>query len=147
MADLHERFWSHVRVAELDECWLWCGYINKWGQGRIEIRGKTCIASRVAWILTNGEILPDLCVCHACDRPACCNPNHMFLGTHADNQQDKKRKNRQAKGEKNGRAKLLPGLVREIIQSNAHPRDLATSYGVTENLIRLIKQRKIWRHI
>ncbi|WP_225783601.1 HNH endonuclease [Xenophilus sp. Marseille-Q4582] len=55
-----------------------------------------------------------MAVCHRCDNPACCNPSHLFVATHKQNNDDKVAKRRQAAGEKHGGAKLTAAAVSEI---------------------------------
>lgn len=78
----------------LGACWLWLGVRNDRGYGSLQFRRRVEGAHRVAWMLFQGEIPPDLHVCHHCDCPACCNPAHLFLGTRRDNMRDMLRKER-----------------------------------------------------
>lgn len=87
---LHERFWSKVNTGDgPDDCWLWEGAKAPFGHGHITDGGKTLYTHRLAWELTNGPIPAGLFVCHRCDRPSCCNPAHLYLGTPKDNVQDR----------------------------------------------------------
>lgn len=88
-------FWA--RVKKSDSCWEWTG-ANNGGYGRMEVAGKLTYAHRLAWELANGSGPGDLCVCHRCDNPACVRPDHLFLGTFADNMGDKISKGRQSRG-------------------------------------------------
>lgn len=92
------RFWRHV--VKTADCWNWIGAKNKQGYGHFTIRarpGLTCehtSAHRFVWSLERGEIPPGLCVLHRCDNPSCVRPDHLFLGTVNDNNQDAKVKSR-----------------------------------------------------
>ena len=84
-------------VAPPDEngCEVWTGELNEKGYGRRRFRdGKNRRIHRVVWELRNGPIPDGLLVCHRCDNPPCCNPEHLFLGTHADNVLDMMAKGR-----------------------------------------------------
>ena len=91
---LDERFWTSVLIASDADCWIWQkskdrkGY-GKFGTGSMKDGTRRIeIASRMAWIITHGEIEDGLFVCHRCDNPSCCNPSHLYLGTCADNLQE-----------------------------------------------------------
>lgn len=83
------RFWGKVARASDEECWPWLGYKIKSGHGLTQHRSVSMYASRKAYILTHGPIEAMLCVNHRCDNAICCNPNHLYLGTRADNMIDR----------------------------------------------------------
>ena len=103
---IHHRFWSKVHVT--NGCWLWTRCRRKDGYGKLGLFGEIVYAHRVAWLLTNGPIPKGLCVLHHCDNPPCCNPDHLFLGTRADNATDRDTKGR-TRGGNSGRTHCKRG--------------------------------------
>jgi hypothetical protein len=95
-----KRILSKVKFDE-NGCWTWTGTCGPSGYGHMSYRSTFCKkVHRMAWILWMGEVPDGLYVLHHCDNRKCCNPEHLFLGTHKDNMQDMKEKGRACKGEK-----------------------------------------------
>ena len=131
---LEPRFWA--KVNKTDDCWEWTGCLNNKSYGQIRVDGKAELAHRVSWEMANGLIADGLCVLHKCDNPKCVRPDHLFLGTIADNNQDKVRKGRQAKlrGENQANAKLTNAQATEMRKLYAtgcySTKTLAPLYGI-----------------
>lgn len=110
---LEQRFWSKVVRLSPDVCWLWNAAPRRKdeGYGAFYFEGRHQPSHRVAWILTYGAIGEGLLVCHHCDIPGCCNPSHLFLGTHGDNDADCVAKRRKNFGSSNWRSKFTEAQV------------------------------------
>lgn len=80
------RFWANVdKSAVHNGCWIFTGFIKWDGYGWLNRNGRNMTAHRYAWILTHGEPQEGAHILHQCDVPACCNPDHLRLGTHREN--------------------------------------------------------------
>ncbi len=137
--------WDKVEKRGNKECWPWIGYLSS-GYGRLDINGEQGVyAHRAAFISKNPHLkLPlkddgskDRCVLHKCDNPKCCNPKHLFLGSHAENMADKTSKGRQArfKSTEAPRAKLTAedvSWMRIQKKNGATKKALAMLYEVSE---------------
>ena len=160
--DIEARFWAKVDRRGDGECWPWLGAQSReYGQFWC---GGCLTAHRIAWELTHGAIPNGLLVLHRCDNPPCCNPAHLWLGTHADNAADRQAKGRgavgdangarsrperRARGERNGKAKLTAGDVRAIrtLAGALSLGALATRFAVSPRTVDGVIRRRLWRHV
>jgi len=149
-APINQRFWSKVDMSNPFGCWPWLGYRYN-GYGRFNYEGRSTKAHRVAWFLRHGFVSSDKHICHRCDNPACCNPDHMFLGNAWANAQDRTRKGRSKggsqPGERHPQAKLTWSTVRTIrrlFNEGAAMPALAREYGVSKENVRLIVRNQGW---
>lgn len=161
--DLPIRFWAKVRKStEPNGCWLWTGAkLKSGGYGAIRVGGRNGITNRahcLSWTWACGDIPPGMFICHHCDTPACVRPNHLFLGTAADNSHDMVRKGRYVQptncghaGIEHYAAKLSEQDVLAIRKRYAAGREtyasLAAAYRVTFSNIAAIVKRRSWRHL
>ena len=147
-----KRFYEKVELIPESTCRWWAASTNGNGYGLFYLDGKMQKAHRVAWILANGPI-PDgeghhgTCVLHRCDNRLCVNPDHLFLGTMADNMDDMAKKGRSTKGERHPKAKLTEGQVLEIFHAEGLHREIAKNYGISRQQVGDIKLGKSWTHL
>lgn len=167
-------FWSHVdRSGGPAACWPWTAGTDDKGYGSLKWRGKSKRAHQVALELHLGRALKNGSL-HTCDNPPCCNGTHLFEGTRADNNADKTRKGRQAKGEilartkrgddnptrknpsivrrgeRHGMAKLTTESVAQIrlrLAAGERQRDIAASFGVSRTSVSSIGLGRYWKQV
>lgn len=148
-----ERFWKKVDKRGPGDCWEWQGGSKVEGYGGLaDDTGRVVLTHRFSYEIHFGAIPEGLMVCHRCDNPSCCNPNHLFLGTALDNTTDMvaKGRARAPKGIDNGKAKLNDGQVIEIRQRHEEGESLssiAEIFGVTDVNVGSIIRRKTWSHV
>lgn len=146
-------------------CFIWTDAVSPKGYGWFRIADKNKRAHRVSYELFNGDI-GDLHVLHKCDNPFCVNPDHLFLGSNADNMEDRGKKGRTARGDRSGARKHPNSVVRgeksassilteksvlsirKLYDSNEFSQtDLSRMFGVIQPTISQIVRRKTWAHI
>lgn len=152
MKSLHDRLMRKISINAARGCWDWVGSKDMDGYGRIRIEKKLRGAHRVSFAIHIGPIPDDMCVCHTCDNPGCINPEHLFLGTNADNTYDRNAKGRTARqtGASNGQSKITDDDVIAIRAVKARwgvNTRLAAQYGVSQPLISQIRAGKRWSHL
>ena len=150
-------------IPTTDGCLEWVG--SKRGEyGSFGIRQRMFSAHRIAYFLATGTDPGELYVCHSCDNPPCCNPEHLWIGTAYDNTMDKERKmrgnhacgdrsgarlhpERLSRGESCHKAKLSTSDILKIRADARLQVVIAGDFGVYQSVISRIKSRKAWPHI
>jgi HNH endonuclease len=145
-----------------DGCIEWTRSCNPSGYGHLRAGGKLYQAHRLTWQRVIGDIPDGMCVLHTCDNPKCVNPEHLWLGTRADNNADcisKGRGNRigstpgprpAIRGEKNPTARLTERdvrVIRRLVYSGITGTRVASLFGTGKSQISAIVRRKAWAHV
>lgn len=144
-ANTSDVLWEKVEIKEPHECWPWKGYKNEEGYGRTWIDDNGYYAHRVIFNLVYPNVIQLSApknthdsgfLLHTCDNPSCCNPLHLFVGTHADNMADKVSKGRSPNfsGDNGPRCKLTmeqANEMREKRKNGISAKQLAKDYGIS----------------
>lgn len=173
MSSAEARFWAKVDASGgMDACWPWQGYRQPKGYGQFDHSS----AHRFALQLALGRpIAPGMFACHTCDNPPCCNPSHLFEGTHQDNVDDRQAKGRgatgdhvaperRARGDRHG-ARLTPGwaqgtangrarlteddvrAIRERLAARVPWIQIAAEFGISKPAVSHIAAGRTWQHV
>jgi hypothetical protein len=141
--------------AKLDKsgsCWIWTASVAGKGYGQMKLprQRKQEYSHRIAYMLYKGQIPEGIQVCHTCDTPHCCNPDHLFLGTAKENLQDMRAKNRHLSGAKNSQAKLTEkevAQIKECLRIGIPQSKIAVTFGVHQTIISKINCGHRWSHV
>ena len=141
------------KIIRTRGCWEWAGgcFTSGYGSFRLADR-RNLLAHRVAWMIVNGPIPQGKVVRHSCDNPRCVRPDHLLLGTHADNVKDKVDRGRQrgSRGEDHYLHKLTAEEVIDIRQRHQRGEQsylLAQEYHVTSQTLCDVIKRRTWAHL
>ena len=143
-------FWRYVDQPQVG-CWNWKRGCSPSGYGTAWFCGKNWRAHRLAWHLAVGEISIGVWVLHTCDNTLCVNPDHLYLGTHKNNSDDKysRGRARHLHGSNCHLSKLLESQVVEIRQ--LYPKltqsKIAAGFGISQATVSRIIRRKTWQHV
>ena len=143
------RFWSLVDKRGPDQCWEWQGDLRD-GYGTFYWQGRMTGAHELAVTFTTGERRGALDTCHSCDNPPCCNPAHLRFGTRQDNVDDCTSRDRHARGDRNGHARVTEAQVVEIRYRRAAGapfKVLARDYDLSVAAISAIVRGDRWAHV
>lgn len=133
-------FWE--KVKKLEKCWEWLGCICD-GYGIYMIGGKKNKAHRWSWIFKHGPISPGMKICHKCDNRKCVNPDHLFIGSDADNILDAAIKGRMSK-------KLSIKDVVSIfkMRKNGHSHaSISAKFGIHQSNVSRTLSGERWSHL
>ncbi len=150
--------WNKKEIAwEVNQngCWICTSHkTNESGYPLYQHKGKKYLLHRFIYEKTYGKFDSRLKVCHHCDNPACVNPEHLFLGTQKDNMIDMNLKGRHgytgSPGEKNPHAKFTNKQIikiREMYNNGLRQVHIARMFGVKQQTISGIVNKKSWIHI
>lgn len=145
-APLSERLSVRYTISATG-CWEWNAYLDHSGYGVINVDGKIIHAHRASYLTFVGKIPDGMMVLHRCDNPPCIRPDHLFIGTAADNKNDEIQKGRMPLGESRPISKLTADEVRAIRNDSGTNKAMAEKYGMSTGVICRIRQRKIWKHV
>lgn len=97
-----DKFWSRIDDSGGPEaCWPWLGAKSSFGHGNIKVGDKYHGTHRLMMELLGCDLTPQDHVCHKCDNPSCCNPMHLYVGSHATNVADREMRGRSGSGRVN----------------------------------------------
>jgi hypothetical protein len=147
-----EKLEFYIKKNDLTNCWEWLRNTNNKNYGMICHKGKMRLAHRVFYEKYKNEIPRGMNVCHSCDNSKCCNPEHLFLGTQADNVHDMENKKRdnKSKGEKHFKAKISKKEVMEVrkkFNEGTTIREVYHLFNYSYQTIYYICINKTWKHL
>lgn len=140
-------FWAKVRTGR--GCWEWTAYVHHTGYGYFQYNGVVQGAHRVSWQIHHGPIPEGMRVCHHCDNPLCVRPDHLFLGTDADNAHDRDRKGRNInkRGPAHPLAKLTAAdgaAIRAASAAGESRNSIARRLGWSRTTVSAVLQGRRW---
>lgn len=149
---LEERFYSKINkngivLLENSPCWEWIADKDNRGYGHFWKGGETVYAHRVAYELAHGDIPDGLLICHICNNPSCCNPDHLYLGTGSDNIKQAVNEGRLVtiKGERHTNAKLSDEEVikiRNLLEDGCSQSQISELFGICQQHVSKINTNK-----
>lgn len=157
-----DRIMARVVKDKKTGCWNFTGRLQG-GYGYVRVNNRFTRTHRIIFEHHNGKIPEGMLVCHSCDNPKCCNPEHLWLGTHNDNMNDMTNKDRGVYlyGEKHSQHKLkekdvlmIRKLYNKYSKDDKHNKNnwctiefLAKEFNMSYCAIRSIIKNVTWRNL
>lgn len=144
---LRQRFEEKFLVTP--GCWIWIAGCTESGYSAFKVNGIQTRGHRFSYELYIGPIPEGLIVMHRCDNPKCVNPDHLSVGTNADNvaDRDSKGRTKAPRGEAHGQAKFSDAVIRAIRSDTRKGSLIAKEYGTTRGYVYAIKARRKRAHV
>lgn len=147
---LKECLLARRKIDSATGCWMWDGQRLPSGYGLYCYKKRPQMVHRLSYQAFVGPVPRGMFVCHHCDRPSCFRPECLFLGTRRDNTDDMLNKERQARGERQGSAKLTEQQVvsiRRMIDGGYSQKEIASEFDISQMTVCRIGLRRIWKHV
>lgn len=146
--ETRKKFIAKVEISGTDECWLWKAGFQSRGYGSFGCNGKTYLAHRVSYVIHKGIIPDGKIIMHLCDNKKCVNPNHLKVGTIAENNRAALPRRKSLTQELHVKSKLTTDDVRAIRKLRAENKFaypiLARKFNVSVNTIGRIVRKEYW---
>jgi len=146
------RFWKGIIITTPNECWNRNKPFKGRGYRTFNLNGVKYQYNRIAWFLYNHKQPGLFEVCHRCDNPQCCNPNHLFIGTSQDNYIDcvTKHRNVNNQGINHGMSTLTESdvlRIRAFYNMGYKQHTIAKQFGIHQATVSKLVNYKRWHHI
>lgn len=134
--------WTDPDTGEQSRCWPWTLATNNEGRPYYTLDGKKVLAYRLVWELVKGEKLGKRLFRHKCDNQICCNPSHGIAGTHEENMDDMKTR------ERHGLPHITVRAIRKAASANVLThKQIGQAYGISRQAVDSIVNRKNYDHV
>lgn len=135
---------TRVKKDGTSGCWIWTGCKNNKGYGQVKFNGKTHFTHRLSYYFYFGQLLEGQEICHKCDNPICCNPDHLFLGTTRDNMIDCLLKGRRSASKLNAEKVKM---IREMHLNGIDRSVLMHQFNISRNALNDVISGRSWSFV
>ena len=149
----HHRFKSNISKDPVTGCWNWKSTLNRLGYGVFVAGNRTKgtyfrkSAHRTAWMMRYGPVPEGKNLLHSCNNPACVNTDHLRIGTHKQNMEDRKAAGNYLQGSKHFNSKYTEELARSVYAAEGAEHAVARRFGVPRDWVNRVRSGRGWKHI
>lgn len=131
-----------ITIKGDDDCWLWTGgLVGRDSRPYFSVDGRKLLAYRIVYELKTGKNIDGIMIRHKCDNRVCCNPSHLEEGSHMQNMEDMKERQR------HGMPHHVVRHIKKLILQKVPYSVIAERYGVSKSLINEIAHSRIYSHV